>query len=117
MNNSNTGIVDGRGTNCYSLFSSTGGVGDAMPFSTVGGSLLNLDTSTNHTRHQVVSTGSPLSVGSDVSDGQNSIGGGDQSDTVRQSGLHVETVGSADKGHGVSVGADGKQSYDEWPNL
>ena len=103
--------------NCYSLFSSSGGVGNTAPFSAVGG-LLNLDTSTvaNHVRHQVVSTGSPLSVGSDISsDGQNSISGGgadpcgrgDQSDAIRQ----VETIGSADKGHGV------KQSYDEWPSL
>ena len=119
MNNS-TGLVDSNGTssNCYSLFSSSGGVGNAAPFSAVGG-LLNLDTSTmDHVRHQVVSTGSPLSVGSDISsDGQNSIGGGadscgggDQSDAIRQ----VETIGSADKDHGVNVG---KQSYDEWPNL
>lgn len=117
--NSSTGFVDGSGnSNCYSLFSSNSGVGNAAPFSAAGG-LLNLDTSTkDHVRHQVVSTGSPLSVGSDVSsDSQNSIGGGadlcsggEQSDSVRQ----VETIGSADKGHGVSVG---KQLYDEWPNL
>jgi hypothetical protein len=121
---SSTGLA-GSNNNCYSLFSSNrgGGVGDTAPFSAVGG-LLNLDTSSslaNHVRHhQVVSTGSPLSVGSDVSsDGQNSITGGgadscsrvDQSDASRQ----VETVGSADsKDHGVSVG---KPSYDEWPNL
>ena len=75
-------------------------------------------------RHQVVSTGSPLSVGSDVSsDGQNSIGGvdsccggGDQSDAVHQRG-QVETIGSASKGCGVSVGTDDNQSYDECPNL
>ena len=99
-------------------------IGDTTPFSAVGG-LLNLDTSTlaNHVRHQVVSTGSPLSVGSDISssDGQSSITGSgadlisygrvDQSDVSRQ----VETIGSADcKGHRVSVG---KPSYDEWPNL
>ena len=122
MNSSSTGLVEGNNgssNNCYSLFSSSGGVGNTAPFSAVGG-LLNLDTSTtaNHVRHQVVSTGSPLSVGSDVSsDSQNSIVGGadlcdrgDQSDAIRQ----VETIGSADKGCGVSVG---KQSYDEWPNF
>lgn len=124
MNSSSTGLVESNNgssssNNCYSLFSSSGGVGDTAPFSAVGG-LLNLDTSTsaNHVRHQVVSTGSPLSVGSDVSsDGQNSIvggtdscGQGDQLDAIRQ----VETIGSADKGCGISVG---KQSYDEWPNL
>ena len=130
MNNTSTGLVDSAGSNsnCYSLFSSStgvsGAIGNTAPFSAVGG-LLNLDTSTlaNHVRHQVVSTGSPLSVGSDVSslDGQSSITGGgadsiscsrvDQSDESRP----VETIGSADcKGHGISVG---KPSYDEWPNL
>ena len=119
MNSSSTGLVESNGNNCYSLFSSSGGVGDTAPFSAVGG-LLNLDTSTsaNHVRHQLVSTGSPLSVGSDVSsDGQNSIvggadscGQGDQLDAIRQ----VETIGSADKGRGISVG---KPSCDEWPNL
>ncbi len=124
---SSTGLVNsvGSNNNCYSLFSGNGGggIGDTAPFSAVGG-LLNLDTSpslANHVRHhQVVSTGSPLSVSSDVSsDGQNSTTGGgadscsrvDQSDASRQ----VETIGLADsKGHGVSVG---KPSYDEWPNL
>ena len=129
MNNTSTGLVDSVGSNnCYSLFSSSNGgggvIGDTTPFSAVGG-LLNLDTSTlaNHVRHQVVSTGSPLSVGSDISssDGQSSITGSgadlisygrvDQSDVSRQ----VETIGSADcKGHRVSVG---KPSYDEWPNF
>ena len=126
MNVGSTGLAESSNgssnNNCYSLFSSGSGVGDMAPFSAVGG-LLNLDTSTtaNHVRHQLVSTGSPLSVSSDVSsDSQNSIsdGGvdscgraGDQSDAIRQ----VETIGSAsDKGHGVSVG---NQSYNEWPIL
>ena len=122
---SNTGVCDNSsGQNCYSLFSSGGRVGNTVPFSPVGCGLLNLDTSsTDHMRHQVVSTGSPLSVGSDVSDGQNSTGGADsyggfdQLDAVRLPRGQVETIGSTDKGRGVSVGTNGKQLYDEWPNL
>ena len=120
----NTGVGtvgDHQDGSYYSLFSGAGG-SDSTPFSAVEG-LLNLDTSVDHMRYQASSSGSPLSVNSDVSDSQNSVTcssglQGDQSNTSfqRSSCCYVESVGPA--GQPVSsVGDKEECSYDNWPNL
>lgn len=119
---SSTGVVvpghhGNSSDSCYSLFSS-GGSSQAAPFSPAGG-LLNLDTSSDHMRHQAVSTGSPLSVNSDLSDGLSSLEGLDlqrsQSDMAatssgQQNEQLVENISSTHS-------AGGSQLYDEWPNI
>ena len=107
------GVGHSNGGNCYSLFSSSSG-SDTTPFSAVGG-LLNLDTSMDHMRYQAVSTGSPLSVNSDLSEGQNSFEAEPYGDDL-QSHHHcpVESIGTSLSGQS---GSGGKQPCGEWPNI
>ena len=111
-------VNSGHGTNNtggYSLFSSSGG-STTTPFPAVGG-LLNLDTSTDHMRYQAVSTGSPLSVNSDLSDQSGSLS------PIQRNTHHYQSVESIGSSVAVDQGAvrdhtpGGGQSYDEWPNI
>lgn len=123
----NTGVLGHHGnSSCYSLFSNGSGCGPA-PFSPVGG-LLNLDTSMDHMRYQPVSTGSPLSVNSDGSDGVNWLSNEHCGNSLqinqpdvsagRQNGGLVESIGStvAVQGDNTRL-TEGKKQYDEWPNI
>ena len=110
----NTGGVDhSNNSNCYSLFSSGSG-NNTVPFSAVGG-LLNLDTSMDHMQYQAVSTGSPLSVNSDLSDGQSSLEAEPCGEGF-QSSHHclVESIGSSLPSQS---GNGGKQPSCEWPHI
>lgn len=106
----------GSGSSCYSLFSSDSG-SHTTPFSAVGG-LLNLDT--NHVRYEAVSTGSPHSVNSDLSDGQNSLSAepcvqrNRSSSSPMQQNCPVESIGSSLPG---GCGDGRRQSCNEWPNI